>query len=128
MPPSGSILKHKFSKPEAEIPKQVRDDKKTRTSPTCHAELVSASGLLFLLSADTPFIPVHRTGFSGAISTKMSRMLSAIAVLSILSLGFVGGSQAKSMVATSTLSMMPLHFPNLGTERRNWGGYRLARW
>ena len=52
------------------IPKQVRDDKKTRTDPSCHAELDSASGLLSLLSADTPFIPVHRTGFSGAVLIK----------------------------------------------------------
>ncbi len=29
--------------------------------------LVSASDLFFLLSADAPFIPVHRTGFSDAI-------------------------------------------------------------
>jgi hypothetical protein len=29
--------------------------------------LVSASDLFFLLSADAPFILVHRTGFSGAI-------------------------------------------------------------
>jgi hypothetical protein len=42
----------------------VRDDKKTRTEPSGHAELVSAS-VFFLLSADTPFIPVYRTGFSG---------------------------------------------------------------
>ena len=35
------------SKPKTEIPKQVRDDKKTRPKPSCHAELVSASGLIF---------------------------------------------------------------------------------
>ena len=54
-------------KPKTEIPKQVRDDKKTRTKLSCHAELVSASDLFFLLSADASFIPVHRKGFSDAI-------------------------------------------------------------
>jgi hypothetical protein len=32
--------------------------------------LVSASDSFFLLSADAPFIPVHRMGFSGAILIK----------------------------------------------------------
>jgi hypothetical protein len=49
------------------IPKQVRDDIKTGTKPSCHAELVSASGAFFLPSAEAPFIPVHRTGFSGVL-------------------------------------------------------------
>ncbi len=49
-----------------QVQDRVRDDKKTRTEPSCHAELVSASELFFLLSADAPFIPVHRTGFSEA--------------------------------------------------------------
>jgi hypothetical protein len=66
--PQGGALKHK-----TEIPKQVRDDKKTRTKPSCHAELVSASDLFFLLTADALFIPVHRTGFSGAILIKITR-------------------------------------------------------
>jgi hypothetical protein len=41
--PQGGALKPKFSKPKTEIPNQVRDDKKTRTEPSCHAELGSAS-------------------------------------------------------------------------------------
>jgi hypothetical protein len=46
----------------------VQDDKKNRTELACHAsELVSASGLFFLLSSNAPFIPVHRTGFSDAV-------------------------------------------------------------
>jgi hypothetical protein len=36
--PQGGALKPEFLKPETEIPNQVRDDKKTRTEPTCHAE------------------------------------------------------------------------------------------
>jgi len=36
----------------------VRDDRKTRTESLCYAELVSASDLFFLISADIPFIPV----------------------------------------------------------------------
>jgi hypothetical protein len=42
--PQSWALKLKFSKPNTEIPKQVRDDKKGRTESPCHAELVSASG------------------------------------------------------------------------------------
>jgi alanine-glyoxylate transaminase/serine-glyoxylate transaminase/serine-pyruvate transaminase len=52
-------------KPKAEIPKQVRDDKRTRTEPSRHAELVSASDLFFLLPADEHFIPVYGTGWMG---------------------------------------------------------------
>ena len=59
------------SKPKTEIPKQVRDDNKTRTKPSCHAELVSASGLLILPSPEASFIPVHRTGFSDMLLTKL---------------------------------------------------------
>jgi hypothetical protein len=43
----GGALEPKFSRPKIEIPKQVRDDSNTGTEPSCHAELVSASGLLF---------------------------------------------------------------------------------
>jgi len=44
---------------------------KPKTKPSCHAELVSASYLVFFLPlADTPFIPVHRAGFSGVILIK----------------------------------------------------------
>ncbi len=57
-PPQGGALDIS-SKSKTEIPKQVRDDKKTSTQPSGHAELVSASELFFLLSADAPFIPVH---------------------------------------------------------------------
>jgi hypothetical protein len=80
--PQGGALKPKFSKPKTEIPKQVRDDKRRRPIPCCHepcAELDSVSFqhlIRFSLPlADTPFIPVHRTGFSGAISNKMERVL-----------------------------------------------------
>jgi len=44
--------------------------KERKTKPACHAELVSASGWFFLLSADASFIPVHRKGFSDAILIK----------------------------------------------------------
>ena len=64
--PQGGALKPKFLKPTTEIPKQVRDDKNENQTPL--SELVSASGSVFFLPlADTPFIPVHRTGFSGVI-------------------------------------------------------------
>src|SRR5512139_1278264 len=36
---------YKSPKPKIEIPKQVRDDNKAEPTPSCHAELVSASGL-----------------------------------------------------------------------------------
>jgi hypothetical protein len=36
--------------------------------------LVSASDLFFLLSADPPLIPVHRTGFSGEVLINRSRV------------------------------------------------------
>jgi hypothetical protein len=50
--PQGGALRPKFSKPKIEIPKQVRDDSKTGTKPSCHAKLVSASGLLFSAFGD----------------------------------------------------------------------------
>jgi hypothetical protein len=59
-------------KPKTEIPKQVRDDKKNRSELACHAELVSASDLFFLLSEDAPLIPVQRKGFSDAVLIKTS--------------------------------------------------------
>jgi hypothetical protein len=40
--------------------------------------LVSASELFFLLSADAPFIPVHRTGFSGALLIKKAEPFLAL--------------------------------------------------
>jgi hypothetical protein len=46
------------SKQRTEIPKQVRDDNKKRVKPSCHAEPVSASGVLLLASPEAPFIPV----------------------------------------------------------------------
>jgi hypothetical protein len=61
-------LKSKFSKPKTEIPNQVRDDKTREPNPV--AMLVSASDQGFLPLADTPFIPVHRTGFSGVTLIK----------------------------------------------------------
>jgi len=75
--PQGGALKPKFSKPKTEIPKQVRDDKRRRPIPCCHAELVSASDQVFsVFSRHTfhprPCLPAgrHRTGFSGTISNK----------------------------------------------------------
>ena len=67
--PQGGALTHKFSKPETEIPKQVRDDRKTRTNPSCHAELVSASSLLLSAFSRYTFHPrpqdgVFRCGFN----------------------------------------------------------------
>jgi hypothetical protein len=49
----------KFNK---EIPKQVRDDKKTRAKSSCHAELVSASGLFFSDSSRRTFHPGPQDG------------------------------------------------------------------
>ncbi len=43
-------------KMQTEIPNQDRDDKKTRTQPCCHAELVSASREVFQRK-------VYRTSF-----------------------------------------------------------------
>jgi len=60
--PQGGALNPKFSKPKTEIPKQVRDDKKTRTEPSCHAELVSASGLLFSAFSRHTFHPRPQDG------------------------------------------------------------------
>jgi len=60
--PQGGALNPKFSKPKTEIPKQVRDDKKTRTEPSCHAELVSASGLLFSAFSRHTFYPRPQDG------------------------------------------------------------------
>ena len=66
----GGALKPKFLKPRTEIPKQVRDDKKeTQTLLSCWTRF-SIWLRFFLPLADTPFIPVHRTGFSGVILIK----------------------------------------------------------
>jgi hypothetical protein len=54
-------LKNTNSKSKTEIPKQVREDKKIRTKPSCHAEFVSASDLFFLLPGDTPRFRVATT-------------------------------------------------------------------
>jgi hypothetical protein len=47
-----------------------------RPEPNRHVMLNLFQHLVcfFLLSADAPFIPVHRTGFSGAISNKKLAM------------------------------------------------------
>jgi hypothetical protein len=42
----------------------VRDDKKTRTKQSCHAELVSASGLFFSASGRRTFHPRPQDGVS----------------------------------------------------------------
>ncbi len=47
-----------------------------RLEPSCHAELVSASELFFLLSGCAPFIPVHRTGFSGVVLIKSETQMT----------------------------------------------------
>jgi len=60
--PQDGALNPKFSKPKTEIPKQVRDDKKARTEPLCHAELVSASGLLFSAFSRHTFHPRPQDG------------------------------------------------------------------
>ncbi|MGQ9647164.1 MAG: PulJ/GspJ family protein [Thermodesulfobacteriota bacterium] len=41
----GGLTPYKSSQPGIEIPKQVRDDNKAELTPSCHAELVSASDL-----------------------------------------------------------------------------------
>ena len=95
----GGALKPKFLKPRTEIPKQVRDDKK-ESQPGCHAEPWTDEDqarfsiwLDFLLPlADAPFIPVHRTGFSGAILIKNENHLkffspALISISSVFSLG-----------------------------------------
>jgi len=75
----GGALKPQSFKTKNEIPKQVRDDKK-ESQPGCHAsepwtdedQARFSIWLDFLLPlADAPFIPVHRTGFSGAILVNM---------------------------------------------------------
>jgi hypothetical protein len=58
----GGALKPKFSKPKIEIPKQVRDDSETGTKPSCHAELVSASGLFFSAFGRRTFHPRPQDG------------------------------------------------------------------
>jgi len=60
--PQGGALKPKFLKPRSEIPKQVRDDNKTRAKPSCHAELVSASGLPFFAFGRHTFHPRPQDG------------------------------------------------------------------
>ena len=60
--PQGGALKPKFSKPKIEIPKRVRDDSMTGTEPSCHAELVSASGLLFSAFDRRTFHPRPQDG------------------------------------------------------------------
>ncbi len=78
-------LKNPNSKSKTEIPKQVRDDKKTRTKPSCHAELVSASGWLFSAFSrrifhPRPCLPAgrHRKGFSDAILINCSLLFVII--------------------------------------------------
>ena len=62
--PQGGALKPN-SKPKTEIPKQVRDDKKAKTSRCCHAELVSASGLLLSAFSRHTFHPRPQDGVFG---------------------------------------------------------------
>jgi hypothetical protein len=60
--PQGGALKPKFSKPKTEIPKQVRDDKRRRPIPYCHAELVSASDQVFSAFSRHTFHPRPQDG------------------------------------------------------------------
>ena len=60
--PPGGALKPKFSKPKTEIPKQVRDDKRRRPIPCCHAELVSASDQVFSAFSRHTFHPRPQDG------------------------------------------------------------------
>ncbi len=67
--PQGGALKPKIQN-QTEIPNQVRDDKKREPNPVVMLNLFQHLVCFFLLSADASFIPVHRTGFSGAILIK----------------------------------------------------------
>jgi hypothetical protein len=55
--------------------------KRRKTKSACHAQpwadedqACFSIWLFFLLSADTPFIPVHRTGFSGIKLMKIAKL------------------------------------------------------
>jgi hypothetical protein len=66
--PQGGALKPKFKNPKPRSRNKFGMTK--RPEPDRHVMLVSASDLFFLLSADAPFIPVHRAGFSDAVLRK----------------------------------------------------------
>ena len=74
--PQGGALKPKFSKPKIEIPKQVRDDSKTGTKPSCHAELVSASSLLFSAFGRHIFHPHPQDGVLRCAFNKIEEVYS----------------------------------------------------
>ena len=72
----GPHLKPKFSKPKIEIPKQARDDSKTWTKPSCHAEPVSASDLFFSAFGKRTFHPRPQDGVFRCALNKMIEMFA----------------------------------------------------
>ena len=69
--PQGGALKPKFLNPKPRSRNKFGMTKKPEPNRHVMLNLFQHLVCFFLLSAEAPFIPVHRTGFSGAILIKL---------------------------------------------------------